>query len=186
MERQIEKGEKDWKKAATSGIAAPACNPRKLKMPAVLKGWVAFQSRQGGTKRGGEEGSSSPLTRGPISAVAAAAAAAPFTETPSKGSLAWRCALQSSPAPEAPRLCRAAKGEVATKANDAVAATTTTALQEGCPSSLSPSRPVGATTEGRGGKAGKLEKGNGRGPCVPASLSRTFTRAATVNEYLPL
>lgn len=56
MERQIEKGEKDWKKAATSGIAAPACNPRKLKMPAVLKGWVAFQSRQGGTKGGGGGG----------------------------------------------------------------------------------------------------------------------------------
>lgn len=40
-----------------------AGNPRKLKMPAVLKGSVAFQ-REG---RRVEGGSSSPLTRGPIS-----------------------------------------------------------------------------------------------------------------------
>lgn len=170
MERQIEKGEKDWKKAATSGIAAPACNPRKLKMPAVLKGWVAFQSRQGGTKRGGEEGSSSPLTRGPISAVAAAAAAAPFTETPSKGSLAWRCALQSSPAPEAPRLCRAAKGEVATKANDAVAATTTTALQEGCPSLFLPLDRSAQRPRGEEAKLESWKKGTVAAPvCLPRS-----------------
>lgn len=94
-----------------------AGNPRKLKMPAVLKGSVAFQSGQGGSRGGGVE-----LT---LDSRTDLAAAAPFTETPSKGSLASRCALQSSPAPEAPRLCRAAKGEVATKANDAVATTTT-------------------------------------------------------------
>lgn len=84
-------------------------------MPAVLKGSVAFQ-REGRRVEGGVELTLDSRTD---------LAAAPFTETPSKGSLASRCALQSSPAPEAPRLCRAAKGEVATKANDAVATTTT-------------------------------------------------------------
>lgn len=129
-----------------------AGNPRKLKMPAVLKGSVAFQSGQGGSRGGGGE-----LT---LDSRTDLAAAAPFTETPSKGSLASRCALQSSPAPEAPRLCRAAKGEVATKANDAVATTTTKRV---APLSLSLSPQLYAT--GRR----KLEKGNGRGPCVPRS-----------------
>lgn len=72
-----------------------AGNPRKLKMPAVLKGSVAFQ-REGRRVEGGVELTLDSRTD---------LAAAPFTETPSKGSLASRCALQSSPAPEAPRLC---------------------------------------------------------------------------------
>lgn len=137
-------------------------------MPAVLKGSVAFQSGQGGSRGGGVE-----LT---LDSRTDLAAAAPFTETPSKGSLASRCALQSSPAPEAPRLCRAAKGEVATKANDAVATTTTKRV-----ASLSLSTTVRNGEEGEE-KAGKRERS--RPLC--ASLSRTFTRAATVNEYLPL
>lgn len=116
-----------------------AGNPRKLKMPAVLKGSVAFQSGQGGSRGGGVE-----LT---LDSRTDLAAAAPFTETPSKGSLASRCALQSSPAPEAPRLCRAAKGEVATKANDAVATTTTKRV---APLSLSLS-PHNCTQRGGGG-----------------------------------
>lgn len=134
-----------------------AGNPRKLKMPAVLKGSVAFQ-REGRRVEGGVGLTLDSRTD---------LAAAPFTETPSKGSLASRCALQSSPAPEAPRLCRAAKGEVATKANDAVATTTT--APRGWPSlSLFLSLHNCTQLYGRGGGR-KLEKGNGRGLCVPRS-----------------
>lgn len=81
-------------------------------MPAVLKGSVAFERGTGRREARLTLGSQTDLT-----------AAVPFTETPSKGSRAARCALQSSAGtPEAPRLC-AAKGEVATKANDAAVTT---------------------------------------------------------------
>lgn len=150
-----------------------AGNPRKLKMPAVLKGSVAFQ-REG---RRVEGGSGSPLTRGPISPPL-------HLQKLHQRDLSRRVALFKVRQLRR-RRDSAARPRVKWRRKLMTLWRRRPPLQEGGPLSLSLSlspQLYATVRTGRRKKAGKRERS--RPLC--ASLSRTFTRAATVNEYLPL